>query len=112
MPPPSGSASARWTWWDPRSGISASPWSTGARSVNITVRAKRPELITDAIEQTRQILRRERGVKPGEADNFDFFNSASLITEFNRMSVGVKIAGFVIGIVALVVAGIGIMNIM
>jgi putative ABC transport system permease protein len=83
-----------------------------ARSVNITVRAKTPAQMDEAIEQTRQILRAQRGVKPGEEDNFDFFNSASLITEFNRMSRGVKLASFVIGIVALVVAGIGIMNIM
>jgi putative ABC transport system permease protein len=83
-----------------------------ARSVNITVRAKTPELMADAIEQTRQVLRRVRGVKPADPDNFDFYNSASLITEFNQMSLGVKLAGFVIGIVALIVAGIGIMNIM
>jgi putative ABC transport system permease protein len=83
-----------------------------ARSVNITVRAKTPELMNEAIDQTRQILRRQRGVKPGEPDNFDFYNSASLITEFNKMSMGVKLAGFVIGIIALIVAGIGIMNIM
>ena len=62
------------------------------RSVNITVRAKTPELIDDAIEQTRQVLRDERGVKPGEEDNFDFFNSHSLITQFNQMTLGVKIA--------------------
>src|SRR5262245_14740668 len=36
------------------------------RSVNITVRAKTPELIDDAIEQTRQVLRRDRGVRPGQ----------------------------------------------
>ena len=83
-----------------------------ARSVNITVRAKTPELMDEAIDQTRQILRAARGVKPGEEDNFDFYNSASLITEFNKMSMGVKLASFVIGIIALVVAGIGIMNIM
>ena len=82
------------------------------RSVNITVRAKTPELVPDAIEETRQVLRRDRGVKPTEEDNFEFFNSASLITQFNSMSMGVKIAAFVIGIIALVVAGIGIMNIM
>lgn len=82
------------------------------RSVNITIRAKTPELIRDAIEETRQVMRRERGVKPHEEDNFDFFNSESMITEFNNMTIGVKIAAFVIGIVALVVAGIGIMNIM
>ena len=83
-----------------------------SRSVNITVRAKTPELIGDAIEQTRQVLRHERGVKPNEPDNFEFFNSESLITRFNQMSMSVKIAAFVIGIIALVVAGIGIMNIM
>ncbi len=82
------------------------------RSVNITVRAKTPELIGDAIEQTRQVLRSERGVKPTEVDNFEFFNSESLITRFNEMSMSVKIAAFVIGIIALLVAGIGIMNIM
>lgn len=83
-----------------------------ARSVNITVRAKTPELMNEAIDQTRQVLRSHRGVQPGEEDNFDFYNSASLITEFNKMSMGVKLAGFIIGIIALVVAGIGIMNIM
>ncbi|MFN8178299.1 MAG: ABC transporter permease [bacterium] len=82
------------------------------RSVNITVRAKTPELMADAIEQTRQVLRQERGVRPGEEDNFDFFNSASLITQFDKMSQGVKLAGFVIGMIALIVAGVGIMNIM
>jgi putative ABC transport system permease protein len=83
-----------------------------ARSVNITVRAKTPALMDDAIDQTRRILRAQRGVKAGEPDNFDFYNSASLITQFNRMSMGVKLASFVIGIIALIVAGIGIMNIM
>jgi putative ABC transport system permease protein len=82
------------------------------RSVNITVRAITPELLDDSIEETRQVLRRARGVKPGEEDNFSFFNSQSLITQFNKMSMGIKLAAFVIGIIALVVAGIGIMNIM
>jgi putative ABC transport system permease protein len=83
-----------------------------SRSVNITVRAKSPEVVDDAIEETRQVLRRARGVKPNEEDNFDFFNSQSLITQFNRLTAKVKVAAFVIGIIALVVAGIGIMNIM
>ena len=82
------------------------------RSVNITVRAKTPELAADAQEQVRQLLRRERGLKANEEDNFHFFSSQSLITQFNTMSRGVKLAAFVIGIIALVVAGIGIMNIM
>ena len=83
-----------------------------SRSVNITVHAMTPELVYDAIEETRQVLRRARGVRYNEEDNFEFFNSESLITDFNRMTLGVKIGAFVVGIIALVVAGIGIMNIM
>jgi len=82
------------------------------RSVNITVRANTPDLMQEAIAETRMVLRRDRGLKPNEPDNFDLYSSESLITQFNKMSMGVKIAAFVIGIIALVVAGIGIMNIM
>jgi putative ABC transport system permease protein len=82
------------------------------RSVNITVRAKTPAQVNEAIEQTRQVLRHVRGLKPKDEDNFDFFNSQSLITQFNKVSSGVKLGAFIIGTIALVVAGIGIMNIM
>ncbi len=83
-----------------------------SRSVNITVRALTPALTADAMEQTRQVLRRVRGLRPKDEDNFEFFNSQSLITQFNQISQGVKLGAFLIGTIALVVAGIGIMNIM
>jgi putative ABC transport system permease protein len=82
------------------------------RSVNVTVHARTPELVDEAILETRQVLRRTRGVKPAEEDNFTIFNSESTIADFNRITRGVKIGAFVIGTIALVVAGIGIMNIM
>jgi putative ABC transport system permease protein len=82
------------------------------RSVNITVHAKTPELVADAIEETRAVLRRVRGVRRGEEDNFEYFNSEGMIRQFNQMTAGVKTGAFVIGIIALLVAGIGIMNIM
>ncbi len=82
------------------------------RSVNITIRAKTPALMADAIEESRRVLRHARGVKAGEEDNFDFFNSETQINQFNKMSQGVKLGAFLIGMVALIVAGIGIMNIM
>ena len=82
------------------------------RSVNVTVNVKSPELLQDSIEEVRQILRRERGLKRGEKDNFHWFTSNSMIEQFNQTTLGVKIAAFVLGTIALVVAGIGIMNIM
>jgi len=82
------------------------------RSVNITVRAKTPALMDESIDEARRILRAQRGVKPGEEDNFSFYNSASLITEFNKLSAGVKLGGVGIGSCSRLGAGIGIMNIM
>jgi len=82
------------------------------RSVTVNIHARTPELLPDAVEEVRQVLRRDRGIKPGEKDNFHWFTSKSMIEQFNQTTMGVKIAAFVLGTVALVVAGIGIMNIM
>jgi putative ABC transport system permease protein len=82
------------------------------RSVNITVRAKSPDMIEEAIAETRGVMRMERGLKPHEEDDFTIFSSNSLIDTFNDVTSGIKAGSFVIGIVALIVAGIGIMNIM
>ncbi len=82
------------------------------RSVNITVRAISPEVVQDAIAETRAVMRAERGLKPHEEDDFTIFTNDSQIKTFNQATAGVKTGAFVIGIVALVVAGIGIMNIM
>jgi putative ABC transport system permease protein len=82
------------------------------RSVNITVRAKSPEVLQDAIEETRGVMRAERGLKPHEEDDFTIFTNDSQIKAFNRTTAGIKTGAFVIGIIALIVAGIGIMNIM
>ena len=82
------------------------------RSVNVTVHARTPDVVDDAMEETRQLLRRLRGLSRSEPDNFEMFNSASSISQFNQMTAGVKLTAFIVGTIALVVAGIGIMNIM
>lgn len=82
------------------------------RSVNVTVRAKSPELLKDAIEETRAVMRYERKVKPQEEDDFTVFSNDSMIKAFNKATAGVKVGAVVIGMIALIVAGIGIMNIM
>jgi putative ABC transport system permease protein len=82
------------------------------RSVNMTVRARSPELLQDAIEETRAVLRMDRGVDPRDEDDFTIFTNDSNIRQFNDATAGVKAGAFVIGLIALVTAGIGIMNIM
>ncbi len=82
------------------------------RSVNVTVRVSSPDQVTDAIEETRFVLRQNRKVPPQNKDDFTIFTNDSQIRSFNQATAGVKAGAFVIGIIALVVAGIGIMNIM
>jgi putative ABC transport system permease protein len=82
------------------------------RSIYITVRSKKDVDLVDAVDETRSVLRAARGVSPRDQDNFFYFTTDSEIRAFNRATAGLKTAAFVLGIVALVVAGIGIMNIM
>ncbi|MCD4749677.1 MAG: ABC transporter permease [Thermoanaerobaculales bacterium] len=82
------------------------------RSVNMTVRATHPDLLQDTIAETRAVLRAYRGVDPRDEDDFEIFSSNSQIQAFDQATGGVKSAAFVLGIIGLVVAGIGIMNIM
>jgi putative ABC transport system permease protein len=82
------------------------------RSVNVTVRVAAPEQVADAIEETRFVLRQIRNVAPQQKDDFTIFTNDSSIRSFNKVTAGVKAGAFVVGIIALIVAGIGIMNIM
>jgi len=82
------------------------------RSVNITVRASSPEVVDDAMEATRAVMRFERNLKPNQEDDFTIYNNQSQIKMFNETTAGVKTGAFLIGAIALIVAGIGIMNIM
>jgi len=82
------------------------------RSIFITVRSRYGVPLEEALEETRSVLRVARGLSPRDGDTFHWFTSDSQIRAFNDATAGVKTAAFVLGIVALVVAGIGIMNIM
>ena len=82
------------------------------RSIFITVRTRRGFPLEEALEETRSVLRVARGLSPRDRDTFHWFTTDSQIRAFNDATAGLKTAAFVLGIVALVVAGIGIMNIM
>ena len=71
--------------------------------MNVTVRAKRPELLEDALKKPGWSMRMERGLNPQEEDDFTIFTSASQVKMFNKMTQNIKIGAFVIGIVALIV---------
>jgi putative ABC transport system permease protein len=82
------------------------------RSVYIKVKAKSAEMYDDCIEETRMILRTIRKVAPGDEDNFSISSNDSLIATFNDFTLYVKLGVGFVSFIALLAAGIGIMNIM
>ncbi|MBM3881676.1 MAG: FtsX-like permease family protein [Verrucomicrobia bacterium] len=95
------------------------PLSTGMNrygrlwsSLDILVQAVNQAAYEDTVEQVRGILRAIRKVPPGEEDDFEIFSNDSLITQFQSFTLTVRVAVAVISSIALVAAGIGIMNIM
>jgi putative ABC transport system permease protein len=82
------------------------------RSVNILVQASSQERLDDTMEQVRGILRLVRKVPPGEPDDFEMFTNDSLITQFRSITLAVRVGASIISSIALIAAGIGIMNIM
>ncbi|MBI3879664.1 MAG: ABC transporter permease [Verrucomicrobia bacterium] len=82
------------------------------REVMILVQAESAERFDDTIEHVRGILRTVRRVPPGQPDDFELFSNDSLIEQFRTLTAAVRTGAGVISSIALLAAGIGIMNIM
>ena len=82
------------------------------RSLSILVQARDQASYEDTVEQVRGILRATRKVPPGKEDDFEIFSNDSLIGQFNSFTLTVRYGVTVISSIALLAAGIGIMNIM
>ncbi len=81
------------------------------RDITIEVKVGNIELLDDAKEELRGIMRRERRLPPGTADNFAINQQEMLSQTFAGISIVVAGVGFFITGLALFVGGIGIMNI-
>jgi putative ABC transport system permease protein len=82
------------------------------RSLTILVQAHNAASYDDTVEQVRGILRVTRKVAPRDEDDFELFSNDSLITQFDTFTKAVRIGVSVVSSIALIAAGIGIMNIM
>ena len=82
------------------------------RSLSILVQARDQAAYDDTLEQVRGVLRVARKVPPGNEDDFEIFSNDSLISQFNSFTMAVRIGVSAVSSIALLAAGIGIMNIM
>ena len=83
-----------------------------SRSVNITVMAYSKEIYNYTIEAAIGYMRTIRKVPPGEDNDFDIFSNESLIMQVGNITQYVKLGSIIVAFIALLAAGIGIMNIM
>jgi putative ABC transport system permease protein len=81
-------------------------------NIHIMVKAKSREVFDDCIEQARFVLRTARNVPPGADDDFSYFSNDSVIREFNDLTKYVRLGVLLVSSIALLAAGVGIMNIM
>jgi putative ABC transport system permease protein len=82
------------------------------RSVNITVMSQSAEDYDEVIESATGHMRKIRKVAAGEPNDFFIFSNESMITEINKITDPIKIIALAISLIALIAAGVGIMNIM
>src|SRR5262249_33428944 len=84
----------------------------GGDTLHIATVPYRPEDIPALIEQETAILRVRRGLHPGQPDDFAMFTSEGMLRNFQAITGGVAAAMVVIAGIALLVGGVGVMNIM
>jgi putative ABC transport system permease protein len=82
------------------------------RSLNILVQAPDRASYDAVVEEVRGAMRLVRKVPPGKDDDFEIVSNNSMIEQFNNFTRSVRIGVAVVSSIALLAAGIGIMNIM
>jgi putative ABC transport system permease protein len=93
------------------------PFETGrklspiSKDMNLNIKA-RTGMLRDGLDQVEQILRRQRGVKYNDPNNFSLTTADKIIEQFDGITAGVGLFAIAISAVGLLVGGIGVMNIM
>lgn len=83
-----------------------------SRSINITVMSHSMEDYNDLIESAIGHFRQIRRNAPGQPNDFFIFSNESMIGMVNNITEPIKYGALAVSVIALLAAGVGIMNIM
>ena len=81
-------------------------------SLSVLIQASGAHSYEDTLDEARGTLRLLRKVEPGEPDDFEVVSNDSLMRQFNEVTFAVRAGAAMISSIALIAAGVGIMNIM
>ena len=82
------------------------------RTVNIATQSFSQETYNTTLDKGMGAMRIARGLRAEQENDFELYSNDSLKSAFTAIADVVRIGAFVISLIALVAAGIGIMNIM
>jgi len=82
------------------------------RGVNIATVPKRPDLVDEIVEEGTAVLRVRRKVPFNKPNDFGIMTPDKLIGNFRAITGGITLAMIFISSIALLIGGVGVMNIM
>jgi putative ABC transport system permease protein len=88
------------------------PWIKKNQGVNIATVPRRPEWVNRITEEGTAVLRARRKVPFNKPNDFGLLTPDKLIGNFQAITGGITLAMILISSIALVVGGVGVMNIM
>ncbi len=82
------------------------------KELSLSLRPSSPDSMAQAIDEVTAILRRHRGVKYDEPDNFFISTQDTMNDLYRQLTGGIYLAMIIISSIGLLVGGIGVMNIL
>jgi len=82
------------------------------RTVNIATQSTSQLTYNDTLDRAIGAMRAARGLKVDEPNDFEIYSNDTLVSAFAQIAGQIRVGAFVVSAIALLAAGIGIMNIM
>ncbi|MGZ8851611.1 MAG: ABC transporter permease [Thermoanaerobaculia bacterium] len=82
------------------------------RTVNIATQSTSQATYNQTLDKAIGAMRSARGLKLGEDNDFEIYSNDTLLNAFGQIAGTIRVGAFVVSAIALLAAGIGIMNIM
>jgi putative ABC transport system permease protein len=82
------------------------------RTINIAIQSTSQATYNQTLDKAIGSMRAARGLKLSENNDFEVYSNDTLVSAFAQIAGTIRIGAFVVSVIALLAAGIGIMNIM